>query len=220
MPKQNVVQAQLSPEEKRARLHASLEDHRHLIADAVKAMTKGNLVPALTIATSLRVLIHETGMSKPLLKSLRPNYLDLELLDDDIPRDDPPPTPGAVKVVVFNLPVSVSVSTEEPKIRLNVEMDKQKPTRPMTLGTWWGMPFMNLPGVGVYNRRQLVLDVANKEGAHVDVRISEQFKRLCESQFLTFRVNDDDAITANIARLVVGKAGFQMLSFLEKHFPH
>ena len=49
-------------------------------------MGEGDLRQALTIATSLRVLIHETGASKPLLKRFKSNYLDLPVMDRIRPR--------------------------------------------------------------------------------------------------------------------------------------
>ena len=69
MPKS--VPAQLKPEEKQKKLLDRLEDHRHLIRTAVEAMTTEDLRQALAIATSIRVLVHESGMSKPLLKALK-----------------------------------------------------------------------------------------------------------------------------------------------------
>ena len=60
--------------------------------------------------------------------------------------------------------------------------------------------------------------MADKEAAHVDVRISEQYKLLLASQFLRFGADDKTAVV-NISRLLVGKAGIQLLRFLEKHFP-
>ena len=77
---------------------------------------------------------------------------------------------------------------------------------------------MNLPAVGSYSRQQLILDMANKEAAHVDVRISEQYKLLLGSQFPRLGT-DDKAAVVNISRLLVGKAGIQLLRFLQRHFP-
>ena len=77
---------------------------------------------------------------------------------------------------------------------------------------------MNLPAVGAYSRRQLVLDLADKEAVHSDVDISKQYHQLLGSQFLRFGFGDGEVATINISRLLTGKTGIQMLSFLETHF--
>ena len=217
--RKNIVQAQLSHEEKRKKLQNSLEDHRHLIGSAIEAMSEGDLRQALTLATSVRALVHETGASKPLLKSLRPNYLDLAIMAE--PR---PPIHGISPVgtpsITFSVPISVSFASDEPRIRLNPDIDPHKKSQPCSLGTWWTKPFMHLPAVGEYSRKQLILDVANKEAAHVDVDISEQYKRLLDSQFLQFKSNgDDQSVVLNISRLLVGRIGIELLAFLQQEFP-
>lgn len=212
-------QAQMSSEQKRKKMLDGLGDHRHLIQTAVNAMNKGDLRQALIIATSIRVLIHETSSCKPLLKSLKSDYLDLPIMIE--PR--PPLSGGGINQVLiasFHLPIAVTFSTEEPKIRLNMDIDPNKKSIPMTLGAWWTQFFMNLPSVGHYSRRQLVLDMANKEAAHADPEISEEYKKLLESQFMQFKSSEDEnSAVVNISRLLVGRLGIEMLAFLEMHFP-
>ena len=218
MANEGIGQANLSKEDKRKLLLDNLEDHRHLLHSAIKAMTEGDLRQALSIAVSIRTLIHETGRTKPLLKSLKPNYLDLPIMD--LPtRPTHGVHPGGVRSITFNLPISVTFSTEEPRIRLNPDIDPKNEVKPVPLGVWWNKTFMNLPAVGAYSRRQLVLDIADKEAVHSDVDISEQYRQLLGSQFLQFGFDDGKVATINISRLLVGKAGIQILSFLEAHFP-
>jgi hypothetical protein len=216
--KPKLIPAKLSHDEKRQKLLSSLEDHRHLIKTAVEGMRKGDLRQSLSIATSIRVLIHETGMSKPLLKALKSNYLDLVIMVE--PRARPPKNvPGKMVIAHFNVPISVSYSSEEPRIRLGTNIDPFKKSEPCSLGNWWNEPFMNLPAVGTYSRKQLILDVANKEAAHVDMEISEQFKRLVESQFIVFGSPGERPTPLQTGRLLIGRIGLEMLAFLEKHFP-
>ena len=212
-----IAHANLSREEKRKLLLSSLEDHRHLLRSAIKAMAEGDLRQALPIAVSIRTLVHETGRTKPLLKSLKPNYLDLSIMD--LPTQPIHGVhPGGVRSITFNLPISVTFSIEEPRIRLNPDIDPKNEFRPVPLGTWWNKTFMNLPAVGAYSRRQLVLDLADKEAVHSDVDISKQYHQLLGSQFLRFGFGDGEVATINISRLLTGKTGIQMLSFLETHF--
>jgi|KBSMisStandDraft_5_1062788.scaffolds.fasta_scaffold3030872_1 hypothetical protein len=73
--------AKMSAMERAKYYREALEEQRHLLRTAIGGMARGDLVQALCVATSIRTLVHETGASKPLLKHLRNNYLDLEIFD-------------------------------------------------------------------------------------------------------------------------------------------
>ena len=66
--------AQLSTLERRARAGEKLEEQRHLLRNAIGRMAAGDLAEALHISTRLRLLVHETGSSIPLLKQITPGY--------------------------------------------------------------------------------------------------------------------------------------------------
>jgi hypothetical protein len=61
--------------ERRKFHRGALEDQRHLLKTAIDGMAAGDLTQALHVATSIRVLVHETGRSKPLLKEFYNNFL-------------------------------------------------------------------------------------------------------------------------------------------------
>jgi hypothetical protein len=69
--------AKLSPENQKKFLHEKLEEQRHLLRKSVDELANGDLAEGVRIATTVRVLVHESGSSKPLLKQLTPNYLEL-----------------------------------------------------------------------------------------------------------------------------------------------
>jgi hypothetical protein len=52
---------------------------------SLEAYKNGSEAEALRIATTIRVLIHETNSSNPLLKQIDPNYLTLTILDRPAP---------------------------------------------------------------------------------------------------------------------------------------
>jgi len=86
--------AKLSAGERKAYYLTALEQHRQLLRAAIEQMADGKLVHALTIATSIRALVHETGSSTPLLKRLRTDYLSLPIFTAAAPKPRPTP-PGA-----------------------------------------------------------------------------------------------------------------------------
>jgi hypothetical protein len=63
------------------------------------------------------------------------------------------------------------------------------------------------------------LGVANKEGAHVDSNMPVNYERLLKSQFLHAKINDVELGAQNLARLLAGLCGMQMLVCLDQYFP-
>src|SRR6266849_17160 len=64
------------PKEK---LLAMLRDQMGLLRSSLDSFYEGNFAESLRIATIIRLLVHETGKSKPLLKQARPDGLDLQI---------------------------------------------------------------------------------------------------------------------------------------------
>jgi hypothetical protein len=124
---------------------------------------------ALNIAVTARALVHQTTKQTPLLKSLRPEFFDLPIV-------------GIVLATRFNplrLPLMLQVSSQEPHLRLITELGKDRTER-LPLRDWWEGPFVALPETGFFSRRDVVVGLADKEAAHVDVNITANFKRLID----------------------------------------
>jgi hypothetical protein len=207
----------MSTEERRQFYLKALEEQRHLLRIAIAGMSTGDLTQALHVATTIRVLVHETAGSKPLLKSIQSNYLYLPIFDRMI---EPPRNvaPG-VRAITFYCPVSVQISVPAGTVCLMTSLDSTE-YRLSTLGAWWNNACMALPGLGPFGRRDLVLGLANKEGgAHVDARITKRYKLLLESKFFQYKIGDKDLGPLNISRLVAGKCGVELLDCLDRNFP-
>ncbi len=166
-------------------------------------------------ATSIRVLVHETGSSKPLLKYLHKNYLELPIFDRVPERG--PNAPTGTQMTTFFCPVSAKVKGSE--VSLITELDPERYAL-SELGTWWANACMMLPAVGPVYRRELILGLANKEGgAHVDDDISEKYKNMLASRFFNVKVSDTAIEPVNVSRLVAGRAGVELLDCLDRNFP-
>lgn len=105
------------------------------------------------------------------MKSIRPDYLALSI------RTMPTPRPEdysrfSYPVTVMHLPFGVSVSSSEPRLFLQLEPDTSG-YESCSLGDWWNKPVLKVPGCSPLSRREVVLGVADKEGAHADDDMSE-----------------------------------------------
>lgn len=179
-------------------------------------MADGDIAQALHVAIAIRVLVHKTWSQKPVLRFLRSDYFDLQIMER---LEEPPEAPPGQHATTFYCPISASFSESDghTTVRLITDLDDPR-YKPSTLGKWWGHRCMVLPGVGQVFRNQLILDLADKEGAHVDPKISEGYEAILKSQFIRFQLNGADA-PLNISRMVVGKCGVELLDCLDKAFP-
>lgn len=208
--------AKMTPDDQKRFLDAALEEQRHLLRKSIVQMAAGDLAEALRIATCIRVLVHETAASKPLLKQLKPNYLDLEVLDRK-PEPEEKLPPGVYKAVVLSFPVRIKIQADG-KVFLNPELDDEL-FAPSILGKWWERPCLIIPGLGGFSRREFVLGLSNKEGgAHVDPDIPKRYQQLLGYQALQIGANT--SITAlNVSRFMTGQAGVELLDCLDRNFP-
>jgi hypothetical protein len=209
--------AKMSADERKKFFSTKLEEQRHLLRAAIAAMGDGDLVQALHVATIIRILVHEAG-SKPLLKNIDPNYLELPVLDRIM--EPPKDHGGGVKSITFTCPISAKISAPAGTVALITELESSAYV-PSKLGTWWDTnPCMVLPALGPFFRRELILGLANKEGgAHVDADIPKRYQMVLDSQFVHFKMNETDLGALNFSRLVAGKAGVELLDCMDKNFP-
>lgn len=207
----------MAAEERKKFFAKKLEEQRHLLRTAIAGMAAGDLIQALTVAAIIRTLVHEAG-SKPLLKNLDPNYLELPILDRIM--EPPKDHGGGVKSITFTCPISAKISAPAGTVGLITDLESSAYVQ-SKLGTWWDVnPCMVLPGLGPFFRKELILGLANKEGgAHVDADIPKRYQMVLDSQFVHFKMNDTDLGALNVSRLVAGKAGVELLDCLDKNFP-
>lgn len=193
-----------------------LEDHRQLLRSAIAGIGKGEVVLALLAATSIRVLLHESGSSIPLLKRMRNDYLALPI--EALPSPHPSEySPLMRKVTIMHLPFGVSVGGSSTPF-LNPKPDKSTYVT-CSLGMWWTQPVLKVPGCAPLSRKEVVLGVANKEGAHVDDKMSENYRRVLESEPIRFTNGLEKLAPVNVTRFTVGQAAIELLGFLDQTFP-
>lgn len=196
---------------------ARLEDHRENLRDAIVSVAGGKLSAALTVAVIIRTLVHETGRCVPLLKSIRPDYLTLTV------REGPWATAEAKshlgrRVPIMTLPFAVQIHHVEPRVSLNAAPDMSE-FRDTVLGIWWTKPVLKVFGCEALTRKEVVLGVADKEGAHVDDDMSVNYRKVLESRPIQFAVGGIDLEPINVTRFTVGQSGIELLDMLNRTFP-
>jgi hypothetical protein len=208
--------AKLTGEDQKKFLREKLEEQRHFLCKSLDALTSGDLAEGVRAAASIRVLVHETASSKPLLKQLTANYLQLNILDSPEARPQSAP-PGTVGAVVMSVPISIRIVSNE-GVFLNRKLEEQNRV-PTILGKWWLRPSLILPGIGGLSRKEIVLGLVNKEGgAHVDADMSRRYQQLLN--YKAFQVGWSQEVTPlNLSRFMAGQAGIELLDCLDRNFP-
>jgi hypothetical protein len=163
------------------------------------------------IATIIRVLVHESGKSKPLLKQAKPNGLELPILENV------GEWPGQEQIFSFAVGVRMG-----PTIAPAVDLGSSHYTL-STVGAWWNravFTFQSRVGTQlVYRRKRVVLILANKEGgAHVDENEDPDYARLLTDLPLSFAVSGLQVATPDLARFLTAQSGVEMLECLKRNF--
>jgi hypothetical protein len=207
----------VTTKDRRARTREKLDEQRHLLRNAVGRMSAGDLAEALQIATILRVLIHESRHSIPLLKQLVPNYLDLTIFGQRSSVEENL-NPGVQRVMLLSVPISFTMSDRGYFLNPVLTTD-DKILVPMD--RWWERPSLIIPGAPEgFSRREIILGLAEKEGgAHVDPGVPERYQRLLDCKSLQLGSGPAQITTVNLSRMMVGQAGVEMLDALERNFP-
>lgn len=191
-------------------VQAKFKEQMDLLRASLRAFYEGNFAESLRIATTIRILVHESGMSKPLLKQARPDGLQLPILNgvSGSPGDE----------AIFRFAVSVRMgATVAPAVDLACSHYKLS-----SVGAWWNSEVFTFQSLGrqlVYTRKKVVLILANKEGgAHVDEHEDPDYARLLTDSPLSFTNYGFPVDTPDLARFLTAQSGAEMLECLKRNF--
>lgn len=196
------------------KLLSMLGEQRDHLRTSLDAFYNGNFAESLRIATTIRVLVHETSQSKPLLTQARPDGLDLQ-----IPEHVGDARPGQEEIIRFAVSARLGPG---PTVAPAVDLGSSHYST-SSVGAWWGRTTFSFPSrIGtqvVYTRKQVVLILANKEGgAHVDPHEDPNYARLLTDQPLAFEVAGVQIQTPDFARFLAAQSGVEMLECLRRNF--
>lgn len=194
-----------------------LAEQLGFLKSSLQGYKDGNEAEALRIATTIRVLLHETGSSNPLLKQIDPNYLNLTILDTP---EIVPSKPGGKILFLFGVGVSVSIGKgPQPVTDLNNPKLQLLP-----LKQWWNRPvlvFSDPNGQQVsFSRKNLLLILANKEGgAHVESKVPVAYEKYVVDAGVPFIVNGVKTDSVHLAQFASVESSVRMIECLERNFP-
>ncbi len=190
---------------------AKLKEQMQFLRTSLCAFYEGEFAESVRIATIIRVLVHETSRSKPLLRQAQPNGLDLPILNHASERPD--------EKAVFRFAVSARIG---PTIAPAVDLGSSHYVV-TTVGTWWNAEvFTFQTKLGrqlVYTRKDVILILANKEGgAHVDEYEDPDYTRLLTDLPLSFDLCGLPIETPDLVRYLTAQSGVEMLESLKRNF--
>lgn len=188
-----------------------LKEQMQFLRTSLCGFYAGDFAESVRIATVIRVLVHESGMSKPLLKQAKPNGLELPILEHVDEKDGPE--------ALFSFAVSVRMG---PTVAPAVDLESSHHTL-SSVGSWWNRTVFTfqsrLATQLIYRRKQVVLILANKEGgAHVDQNEDPNYERLLTDLPLSFADFGIPVDTPDLARFLTAQSGVQMLECLKRNF--
>lgn len=169
-------------------LKAHLRDSVGFLNASCASFDSGFLGEAKRLATTIRVLLHDTQNSKSLLGLLGVKNSIKYVTTANI--DKPGNILGHHGLVGFRMgPGGPSYWAP---------LDKGPPNRysrpPCDFAVWWNEEVINDRKGGAFNRRDLVLALANKEGgAHVDPKLDPSYAALTRGNSLGWQVPDGNA---------------------------
>jgi hypothetical protein len=192
-------------------VEARLKEQMEFLRTSLRGFYAGDFAESVRIATVIRVLVHESGMSKPLLKQAKPNCLELPILEHVGERDG--------QEAIFSFAVSVRMG---PTVAPAVDLGSSHHTL-SSVGAWWNRTVFTFQSRMatqlIYRRKQVVLILANKEGgAHVDPNEDPDYERLLIDVPLSFADYGVPVETPDLARFLTAQSGVQMLECLKRNF--
>jgi hypothetical protein len=183
-----------------------LKEQYELLKDALNDYYAGAEVKAIEIAVHIRTLVHQTDSSHAFLATMVPNYRKLDIYHKS-------PNPKAI----FSLMQGISMSGDGKSKFIRDDFSKGSHEL-VPLERWWTEPYLKI-GPSVHSsKKDVVLDVANKDGgAHVDPKGVPTRHAAATEPPLYFGVNEN-RVRPNLARSTVAQAGNELLDYLERHF--
>lgn len=171
-------------------LMRELREQLKLLQFACEKYDAGFEASGKHIALSLRVLVHNHGQSRSLLEQLG-MLLNVNFYDTCGPVNPENILSGC------NLLMTEVVLGSGARYRPRLaDGPPEQPTR-VKLTTWWNEPVLKDNEGRLFNRRQLILNVADTDGgAHVDPELDEAYMELSRNNSLGWVVGDESGVEA------------------------
>ncbi len=184
--------------------HRSLGEHLRQQLDflerSCKLYDEGHVNEAVRIAVALRVLFHSTKNQASLIRQMGAENIELLSTCPKYKRPSPQPRQMGKNEFkqersIFTGIVVVSTrleATHSSEWKYAAPLDTRGIKRWLPFGAWWQELVFALPGeIKDITRAVIVSDVANKEGAHVDLNLPDEYEAMINSPNLANWVEED-----------------------------
>lgn len=153
-------------------LLAHLNNQIRFLADSANSYDKGFEAEAFRLAVAIRILVHDTSESKSLLTQLdKKNILFYDTAWDFNP-DNIAPYLGLVALKIGG------VNIGEYSAHLD-DLSEERLNKKLLFDAWWTKIIIKDTKHILFTRKNLVLNVANKDGgAHIDPNIDKEYAEL------------------------------------------
>jgi hypothetical protein len=153
-----------------ARLRRKLKEQVGFLERSARDYDSGHEEEALRLATTMRVLFHDTPTSTSLLTHMSTRHTTTMLAS--------PPTKFADWRDFLN--VKIDLNSSEP-VRFLPNLRDQ--LIPMPFADWWDSDSVSASGTSV-SRKRIVLGAANRDGgAHVDTKLQTFYEHLVKGEY-------------------------------------
>lgn len=176
----------------RRELEQQLDEHVAFLKDSAEAYDSGKTHEAKRLATSMRVLLHDTSSSHSLLKQL--GKKTMAFLDTAGNIDPQNLLPESLLTMFW----SGGLSNYLPKLD---DLHGHRSFAPFE--QWWKATVIDDRCGNVLSRRDLVLIMANQDGgAHVDPGVDSKYHRISRQFAMNFTAHHKETGASDFIRLV------------------
>jgi hypothetical protein len=202
-------------------LNGHLREQVAFLRASAEAFDRGFEGEAKRLATTIRVLVHDTGKSQSLLTQLKiKNSLRYEDTADQINPNNLLPTPGLVSGKITTGPDGVG----EYIAPLGELLGPNRQNPPAQFKDWWERPVTKDPSGVLISRKDYVLWVSNKSGgSHVDPELPAAYAELINRNSLGWQYvtgdTPDKPFDRNPALAAVRQIAYEIEKTLSEQIP-
>lgn len=191
-----------------------LKEQIQLLNISCDGFDRGIKIEGKRLATVIRTLVHDTKSSTSILEHLNCKN-KLYYFNTAIPES----SFGLCGLTTTTANGGESEYT--PPLENLGEMRKRKPW--ITFQNWWEDMNVLSDGNNTFSRKELVLNVANKDGgAHVDLKLPKKYAELTRENSLNFFHEDQSGLMLDVKGVELAsirQIAFELAKSLEVKFP-
>ncbi len=180
-------------------LSGHLRQQFDFLERSCKLYDEGYVDEAIRIAIALRVLFHSTKNQQSLIRQMGADNVELLSTCPKYKRPSPQPIQVGKNEFKQERPIFPGIVTIISSVgatagtgwKYRAPLDSPRVKRWLRFGFWWQEVVCAFPGIKDITRAVIVTHVANKEGAHVDLKLSDEYRAMITSPNLANLVDEN-----------------------------